>query len=217
MEENENKQNLVRRFRYSFSSLANLMKIMEFLVLAYPKPFLDINSINFSYFASYLKNLSNRIIEKNYFSQIKTFFEKFKSENQQNEGIHIILLPIVGLFVNISKCSNNENYVNFVNKISNLSDLDLEPFTDIYDILKAENILKDKEAVTLENYKEIIEIFKEKVNRKSDRKMSVPYHFNFSWMSGKKQQKTKIFVFYVIQTQRIVFYFLVNMVSLIVK
>lgn len=81
IEENENKQSLIRKFRYSFSSLTSLMKIMEFLVLAYPKPFMDINNINFSYFASYLKNLSNRIIEKNYFSQIKAFFDKFKTGN----------------------------------------------------------------------------------------------------------------------------------------
>ena len=55
------------------------MKIMEYLIHAYPKPFLDINSINFSYFASYLKNLSNRIIEKNYLLQVKNYFEKIKN------------------------------------------------------------------------------------------------------------------------------------------
>ena len=190
IEENENKQSVIRKFRYSFNSLSSLMKIMEYLVLAYPNPFLDINNISFSYFASYLKNLCNRIVEKNYLSQVKTFLEKFKTGRflimlDNNEGIHIILLPIVGLFINISKSFNIENYNNFLTKVANLSDLDLDPFFDIYDLLKAQNILNEQDEIILENYKEFIGKLSSMILRKSDRKMSVIYIFKIVGRMGK--------------------------------
>ena len=171
-DENENKQSIIRKFRYSYNSLVSLMKIFEFLILAYPKPFLDTNSINFSFFAQYLKNLCNRIVEKNYFDQIKRFFEKFKTDNE-NEGIHNIMLPIIGLFINITKSLNYDNYNTFLNKLANLSDLDLDPFIDIYELIKSQNILKDKEVESLELYREFIEKLSGLIKRKSDRKMSV--------------------------------------------
>jgi hypothetical protein len=171
-EDNESKQGIIKKFRYSFYSLTSLMKIFEFLIVAHPKPFLDINSITFSYLASYLKNLCNRIVEKNYFTHIKTFFEKFKFEHQ-TECILDILMPIVGLFVNITKSLNFENYNTFLSKVANLSDLDLDPFIDIYDLIKSQNILKDQAAIDLENYKELIDKLMTLVKRKSDRKMSV--------------------------------------------
>ena len=179
IDENENKQSIIRKFRYSFNSLVCLMKIFEFLILAYPKPFLDTNSISFSYLSSYLKNLCNRIVEKNYFDQIKKFFEKFKSGNiiiyldNANDGIHNILMPIIGLFLNITKSLNYENYNNFLSKIANLSDLDLDPFLDIYELIKSKNILSEQDLITLERYKQIIDQLTSLIKRKSDRKMSV--------------------------------------------
>jgi len=85
----------------------------------------------------------------------------------------MILLPIVGLFNNILKSSNFENYNNFLSKVANLSDLDLDTFSYIYEILKSQNILIDQDEIALENYREFIEYLSHLVIKKSDRKMSV--------------------------------------------
>ncbi len=181
MDENENKQSVIRKFRYSFNSLICLMKIFEFLILAYPKPFLDTNSISFSYLASYLKNLCNRIVEKNYFDQIKKFFEKYKSGitilylDNVSEGLHSILMPIIGLFINITKSLNCDNYNNFLSKIANLSDLDLDPFLEIYELVNNQNYLSQQDLLNLESYKQFIDKLITLIKRKSDRKMSVIY------------------------------------------
>lgn len=124
-----------------------------------------------------------------------------------------ILFPIVGLFINIGKSVKHENYNNFIVKVANLSDLDTDPFLDIYEMLKAENSLKDENAVLLENFKEIIEIINGKIKKKSDRKMSVDFNFKFSWMNGKMLQKTMKFAFYVILIRKIEYYCRVNMVK----
>jgi len=79
------------------------------------------------------------------------------------------------LFINISKSENNENYLTFLSKVANLSDLDLDPFFDVYEVLKTQNILNDQDAISLEVYKELIEKLAGLVKKKSDRKMSVSY------------------------------------------
>lgn len=175
-EDNEGKSSIIRKFRYSFISLSSLMRIFEFLIAAYPKPFLDINSISFSFLASYLKNLCNRIVEKNYFGQIKMFFEKISIENQV-EKLQDIVLPIIGLFLNITKSLNYENYNTFLSKIANLSDLDLDPFLEIYELIKNQKLLNEEEAKMLESFKEIIDQLVSLIKRKSDRKMSVTKNF----------------------------------------
>lgn len=134
-------------------------------------------------------------------------------ENQNNEGIHIILIPIVGLFVNISKSLNYENYNIFLSKVANLSDLDLDPFFDVYDYLKVKNILKEDDAITLEYYGEFINKLSGLIKKKSDRKMSVIYNILFSWTNGKRQQKMMIYVFYATQILKTAYYYPVNTVK----
>ncbi len=60
---------------FSYNMLCDLMKIFEFLLTAYPDEFFDQNSLNYSRFVNFLKNLSSRIIEKTYINQITKIFE----------------------------------------------------------------------------------------------------------------------------------------------
>lgn len=55
------------------------MKIFEFLLAAYPNEFFDIETLNYSRFSNFLKNLSARIIEKNYLDQFIKIHEKSKN------------------------------------------------------------------------------------------------------------------------------------------
>ena len=77
------------------------------------------------------------------------------------------------MFINISKSENNENYIIFLSKVAILFDLD--PFFDVYEVLKNQNILNDQDAISLEVCKELIEKLAGLVKKKSDRKMSVSY------------------------------------------
>lgn len=77
------------------------------------------------------------------------------------------------MYVNISKSENNENYIIFLSKVAILFDLD--PFFDVYEVLKNQNILNDQDAISLEVYKELIEKLAGLVKKMSDRKMSVSY------------------------------------------
>ena len=77
------------------------------------------------------------------------------------------------MYVNISKSENNENYIIFLSEVAILFDLD--PFFDVYEVLKNQNILNDQDAISLEVYKELIEKLAGLVKKKSDRKMSVSY------------------------------------------
>lgn len=84
-------------------------------------------------------------------------------------------MPIIGLFLNITKSLNYDNYNNFLSKIANLSDLDLDPFLEIYDLVKNQNCLSQQDLLNLESYKMIIDKMITLIKRKSDRKMSVNY------------------------------------------
>jgi hypothetical protein len=87
-------------------------------------------------------------------------------------------MPIIGLFLNISKSLNYENYNNFLSKIANLSDLDLDPFLEIYELVNNQNYLSQQDLLNLESYKMILDKLISLIKRKSDRKMSVNYKMN---------------------------------------
>merc|ERR1712032_541627 len=118
------------------------MKIFEFMLIAYSKELFDVKSINFSRFANFIKNLSSRILDKFYMGQLMKVIEKM---NQQNINIEInsMIYSVLGLFLNIQKNSNTENYLPFVKKISNLSDFDCDPFFELLNTIKNKDIYKD--------------------------------------------------------------------------
>jgi hypothetical protein len=74
----ENKSSLIKRLMFSYNMMCDLMKIFEFLLTAYPDEFFNLNSLNYSRFSNFLKNLSSRIIENHYLQQLLTIFEKEK-------------------------------------------------------------------------------------------------------------------------------------------
>lgn len=99
-------------------------------------------------------------------------------KDNPNEGLQSILMPIIGLFLNITKSLNYDNYNNFLSKVANLSDLDLDPFLEIYELIKNLNYLTYQDTINLENYKIIIDKLISLIKRKSDRKMSVISNIN---------------------------------------
>ena len=71
----------MKKFNINYTLLCDLVKIFEFILIAYPKEFFDTKSINFSRFANFLKNLSSRILEKFYFDKLLKIFEKMHQRN----------------------------------------------------------------------------------------------------------------------------------------
>ena len=66
----------MKKFNNSYVLLCDLMKIFEFILIAYPKEFFEIKSINFSRFANFMKNLSSRILDKFYLEKLLRILEK---------------------------------------------------------------------------------------------------------------------------------------------
>jgi len=71
----------MKKFNINYMLLCDLMKIFEFILIAYPKEFFDTKSINFSRFSIFLKNLSSRILEKFYFEKLLRIVEKMNQSN----------------------------------------------------------------------------------------------------------------------------------------
>lgn len=74
----ESKSVYLKKLSFSYNMLCDLMKIFEFLLAAYPNEFYDLTTLNYSRFCNFLKNLSSRILEKNYIGQLMKIFEKSK-------------------------------------------------------------------------------------------------------------------------------------------
>jgi len=66
----------MKKFNINYNLLCDLMKIYEFLLIAYPREFFDTKSINFSRLSNFLKNLSSRILENFYFDKLLKILEK---------------------------------------------------------------------------------------------------------------------------------------------
>jgi hypothetical protein len=54
------------------------MKIFEFLLAAYPDEFLDVQTLNYSRFCNFMKNLDSRILEKPFLDNLIKLIEKSK-------------------------------------------------------------------------------------------------------------------------------------------
>ncbi len=91
-----------------------------------------------------------------------------------NISIDIISLiqSVLGIFININKNKNLENYKNFILKLSNLSDFHVEPYLNLSEYIKNNNLNKDIEEEA-KLYKEIIDILYNSREKKRDRTMSV--------------------------------------------
>lgn len=75
----ESKSSLVKRMAQIYNHLADLMKIFEFLLSAYPNEFFDQNTINCSRFINFLKNVSTRLIAPQYLKNLLEIFSKSSS------------------------------------------------------------------------------------------------------------------------------------------
>lgn len=89
MEYAESKDSLIKRLLFNYNMLCDLIKIYEFLLNAYPNEFLDVNSLNYSRFCNFLKNLSSRILDKMYMDQ---FIEILKISNIGNFHLKTLIL-----------------------------------------------------------------------------------------------------------------------------
>jgi hypothetical protein len=154
-----------RKLKFSYEMLCNLMKILEFLLAAYPNEFFDKNTINFSRFSNFLKNLSSRILDKVY---IENLVKNFKEIYKTNDPIPDLVNSVLGMFLNIKEYQNNPTFSEFSNKLSSLSDFDPEPFLNVLNYTK-----EDKEYTQYyEKFKEIIELFKGLKSKKCEKKMT---------------------------------------------
>ena len=179
----EVKTSLLKKLIFSYTLLCDLMKIFEFLLAAYPNEFFDVSTLNYSRFVNFLKNTSSRLLEKPYISNLMNLLEKSKPNNNFPGGKESLLLmaySIIGIILNIEVSKDNPKFQEFINKVSNLSDLHMEPFEDLYNIVidlnpKMDNKLKDG----LKKYFSIIEFFLSNKEKKRERKMSVFIKFLF--------------------------------------
>lgn len=73
---NNDKLHYMKRFNISYTLLCDLMKIFEFMLIAYSKELFDVKSINFSRFTNFLKNLSSRILDKFYIEKLMKIIDK---------------------------------------------------------------------------------------------------------------------------------------------
>lgn len=77
----------------------------------------------------------------------------------------------MGLFLNIQKNSNTENYLPFVKKISNLSDFDCDPFFNLLNIIREKEFDKDIK-IYVDEFGKMLEFFITMREKKRERTMS---------------------------------------------
>src|SRR5690606_11407944 len=120
----ENKASLIKRLMFTYNMLCDLMKIFEFLLNAYPDEFLDIESLNYSRFCNFLKNIASRIIDKFYLSPLIKILEKenvCKYILNLAGGVDNILslaYSVIGIYNNIYENRNNPRFEKFIKKFA---------------------------------------------------------------------------------------------------
>lgn len=163
----ENAEVVIKKLMNNFLFMNDLMKIFEFLLTSYPNEFFDINSINFSRFSNFLKNLSSRILDKGYTEWLLKLLETYrpgKSIDYYTQFAH----SVIGIILNIYEHKNSPNFQEFINYLISQSDFDVEPFYAISThVKKDENLL-----IQLNKYKEIIDYFASLKTSKAQKKMS---------------------------------------------
>lgn len=163
----ENSVSLFKKLMFNYSIFCDLMRILEFLLSAYPNEFFDTQTINFSRISNFLKNLSSRILDKGYLDNLISLIEKFKHGKSKNI-FSSMANSVIGIFLNINENKNLKNYSEFVNKLVSQSDFDVEPFFNVLDHLKIEIHTQ----TGIDSYKEIICYFKSLKLNKVEKKMS---------------------------------------------
>ena len=122
----------------SYNEMCQLLKIYEFLLLIYPDEFLDTTKLNYINFTNVLKNISTRIINKQYIEHVQQLISfinpkissKVISEKNKLE-LSQIGLSVAGIFIQIYKLKNtNKNYKEFCKTTANTPDLNIEPYKD---------------------------------------------------------------------------------------
>lgn len=168
VEPEETTSSTLKKLMASYTLLTDLMKILEFLLIAYPYEFFDINNLNCSRLCNFLKNLSSRILEDTYLDRFIKVVEKWLA----GRGPHTfnpMALSIVGIFLNIDNNKQLPVYNDFIIKLIAASDFDLEPFYNVY-----ERIERTEELSTqIEKFKQILDEFALLKTKKAERKMTV--------------------------------------------
>ena len=78
----------------------------------------------------------------------------------------------MGVFLNIDRNKNQENYKNFITKLSNLSDFHVEPLQNLCELIKSKGLDKEIEE-EVKIFKELLDMLASSREKKRDRTMSV--------------------------------------------
>ena len=78
----------------------------------------------------------------------------------------------MGVFINVDKNKSLENYKNFITKLSNLSDFHVEPYQNLYELIKSKSLDKDIEE-EVKIFKDLLDTLASSREKKRDRTMSV--------------------------------------------
>ena len=179
IESSGEKTTLLRKLTFTYILLCDLMKIMEFLIQSFPNEFFNTNSLNYSRLCNFLKNLSSRILFKPYLTQLLKLLEITKPSTNfpgGSKSFTLMAYSTIGVFLNIDNQKTNPNYSQFIQKISNITDLDLEPFHHILEIILSIKEVSSDIKEQIKRYDDFItELNQQKVNKKKDRTMSVTF------------------------------------------
>lgn len=91
---------------------------------------------------------------------------------------------VLGIFLNIGKNSNSENYKPFIQKLANLSDFHAEPFLNFYELIITNKLDKDIDK-ELKLFRDLIDHLISSREKKRDRTMSVIYYKTFLFFKYK--------------------------------
>jgi hypothetical protein len=120
-----------------FLSLTDLMKLFEFLLATYSEGFFDNQSVNYSRFNNFMKNLSARILEPTYFNQMIQILQKSKKpDSEKNEFILKISCSIIGIFLQLDNAKNHPKFEDFITSLFIKSHLDIDPFLNLLSFAK---------------------------------------------------------------------------------
>jgi IS1 family transposase len=153
----------------SYVLFSELCQIYEFMVSACSKYFFEIGSLNFSRLSNFLKNISSRIIEPDYFKKFQDIIER----NSPGRGYHYylkLLYPLMGIILSFNENKKLSSYDNFINKIIATSDLDIEPLKKFPEMLVINGeYMRDQVAL----YQSIINEYSMSKKKKVEKKMSI--------------------------------------------
>jgi len=79
---------------------------------------------------------------------------------------------VLGIFINIDKNKSLDNFKSFIIKLSNLSDFHVEPFLNLYELIKSKNFDKDIEE-EVKIFKDLLDTLINYREKKRERTMSV--------------------------------------------